>query len=112
MNESSTQDDLFSGMALASMILGSVGLLLAVLPVLGLPLAGCGLAFGLVGLLHALVMRRANLWAPILGLGLSGVALAIALAIAQVPTAEIVSVPSLSAEAEPTSPRPYVSPPD
>ena len=41
------------GMGLMSVVLGSVGLLLFFLPILGIPLAAIGLAFGVIGFFMA-----------------------------------------------------------
>jgi hypothetical protein len=99
------------GMGLAAVILGSVGLLLSFLPILGIPLSGIGLVFGAVGLAIALGSGRRGLRWPIGGLALSALGLAASLAIGRAPEGYLPSraVPSQMQSEE--SDRPYVSPP-
>ena len=66
------------------MILGSVGVLLFFMPVLGIPLGAVGLAFGIVGLLMAILGWTSLRWA-VVGIVVSGLALGIGIAIALAP---------------------------
>ncbi len=67
-------------------MLGVVGLMLFVFPVLSVPLGGAGLVFGCAGLVLAAFGGWASLPWSIGGIVLSGLALAISLALAQNPT--------------------------
>ncbi len=94
----------------ASFVLGSVGLLLFFLPVLGIPLAGTGLLIGLVALLVAVFGGRSSLRLSVLGTALSVLALGANLAITLAP------LNTVSQEAHPHMWQPppvrvYVAPP-
>lgn len=68
------------GMGLVSLVLGTVGLLLFFLPILSLPIAAFGLAFGMIGLCAAL-LGKGNLRWCVGGIALSCLAIGIDLAI-------------------------------
>jgi hypothetical protein len=74
------------GMGLAAVILGSVGVLLFLLPILGTPLGIVGLAFGVLGFLMAIRGGQAGLRWPVAGIVVSGLALGIGVVIALAPT--------------------------
>jgi hypothetical protein len=98
------------GLGIASLVLGAVGLLLFFLPVLGIPLASCGLLFGLIALLTAIFGGRSDLRWSVLAVALCLMALAADMSIALAPAGHIPH------QAEPrtrqTSPgRTYVPPP-
>jgi len=98
------------GIGLSSVILGSVGILLFFLPILGIPLGAVGLAFGVVGLLLALFGRRSDLRWSVVGIVVSGLALGAGIAIAQAP-AGLLSNPKARAVWQSVAGQPYVPPP-
>ena len=94
----------------ASFVLGTVGLLLFFLPVLGIPLAGTGLVVGLIALLTAVFGGRSSLRLSVLGTVLALLALGANLAIALAP------LNTVSQEAHPHTwqeppRRAYIAPP-
>jgi hypothetical protein len=94
----------------ASAVLGSVGLLLFFLPVLGIPLAGVGLILGLIALLTALFGARSSLRWSVFGLAISVLALVANLAITYAPVNS--SVQDIHGRLwQPPPNRSYVSPP-
>jgi hypothetical protein len=98
------------GLGLASLVLGAVGLLLFFLPVLGIPLASCGLLIGLIALLAALFGDRSNLRWSLPAVALCLLAVVADLSIGLAPAGPI------PYQAEPRSQqslpvRPYVPPP-
>ena len=70
-------------------MLGVVGLLLFFLPILSIPLGGVGLVFGFSGLVFALLNSWTSLRWSVAGIVLSGLALAVSLAIAQAPAGNL-----------------------
>jgi hypothetical protein len=98
------------GLGLTSLALGSVGLGLFFLPVLGIPLSGFGLAFGVAGLLVALLGGPSSFRWSVGGTALGVLALGVNLAIAQAPAGYVGSrpVPTIW---ETVPDRPYVPPP-
>jgi hypothetical protein len=99
-----------AGIGLTSVILGSVGGLLFFLPILGIPLGALGLAFGVAGLLAALLGRWTSLRWSVVGIVVSGLALGIGVAIAVAP-AGYLRVPAAPAAGQNVLDRPYVPPP-
>ncbi len=95
---------------LVSMILGAVGLFLAFLPVLGIPLGGLGLLFGCCGLVLALVGGWTSLRLSVLGIVLSGFALGVGLAIVLAP-ADWIPRHGIPPITQPESKSPYIPPP-
>jgi hypothetical protein len=96
-------------MGLTSVILGSVGVLLFFMPVLGIPLGAVGLAFGIVGLLMAILGWTSLRWA-VVGIVVSGLALGIGIAIALAPSGFLPNPKGPPAE-QSVPDRPYVPPP-
>jgi hypothetical protein len=97
------------GLGLASVVLGAVGLLLFLLPVLGIPLGAAGLGFGLIGLVTALLGGRSSLRWSVAGIAVCLVALAADISIALVPQGYLPQPqPRVS---QPAADRPYVPPP-
>lgn len=74
------------GWGMTSMVLGTTGLLLSILPVLGLPLSALGIFFGLLGIVVALRGGAARLRWAVLGVGLCSMALGINIALAFAPS--------------------------
>jgi hypothetical protein len=97
-------------LGLTSLALGAVALLLFFMPVLGIPLAGAGLLFGLIALLAALFGGRSSLRWAVLGIALSLLALAADVAVALAP-AGYLPHQSQPRTWQPPAVRPYVPPP-
>jgi hypothetical protein len=98
------------GMGLTSVILGTVGMLLFFLPILSIPLGGIGLVFGFSGLVLALVGGWTSLRWSIIGIAVSGLALAVSIAIAQAP-AGYLPTRTVPLDTQPVPDRRYVPPP-
>jgi hypothetical protein len=98
------------GLGLTSVVLGVVGLLLFFLPILSIPLGGVGLVFGVAGLVLALMGGWSSLRWSVAGIALSGLALAVSLAIAQAPAGYLPSR-AIPLDTQPVPDRPYVPPP-
>ena len=95
---------------MTSLVLGTIGLLLFALPVLGLPISALGMLFGLVGI--GVVFRGGHdsfRWA-VFGVGLCAVALTINVALMYAP-ADYRSSRSAPKPWQPVPDRPWVSPP-
>jgi hypothetical protein len=97
-------------LGLTSLALGAVALLLFFMPVLGLPLAGAGLLFGLIALFAALFGGRSSLRWAVLGIALSLLALAADFAVALAP-AGYLPHQAQPRTWQPPAARPYVPPP-
>ena len=110
MSKSVTTLDPPIGAGLMSVILGSVGLLLFFMPVLGVPLGAAGLVFGLIGVVLARWGGWTSLWWSIAGVALSGLALSISVAIAEAP-AGFVPARSVPLDTQPVPDQPYIAPP-
>jgi len=98
------------GLGLASVVLGTVGLMLFVLPILAIPISGCGMIAGIVATLIAMVTNSVGLRLSLLGIVLSLAALSIDTAVAYAPSGYFVK-PSEPASNSPALPRPYIAPP-
>ena len=97
------------GLGLTSVVLGAVGLLLFLLPVLGIPIGAAGLAFGLVGLVVALFGGPSSLRWSVVGIAVCVVALAADVSIAIAPQGFLPDPkPRVT---QPAVDRPYVPPP-
>jgi hypothetical protein len=97
------------GLGLTSLVLGTVGLLLFLLPVLGIPISAVGLAFGAVGMLVAVFGGPSSLRWSVAGIALCLVALSADIAIGVAPEGYFPQ--PRTGVAEPASQRPYVAPP-
>ncbi|HEX3724653.1 MAG TPA: hypothetical protein VHV08_00355 [Pirellulales bacterium] len=73
------------GLGLVSLVLGTIGLLLFFLPILGIPVAGCGFIAGLAALLIAIRQPGRSARLPIAGLVVSCAAMGIGTALAYAP---------------------------
>lgn len=98
------------GLGLMSVLLGSVGLLLAGLPVLGIPLAAVGLLVGLGGFLADLLHGRGALRWSVGGLVLSALALTLSVAIHEAPEGYL-PARRIPLDTQPVPLRPYIPPP-
>ncbi len=70
---------------LASVVISTAGLLLFFLPILGVPVAACGLLLAIAGLFTAAFRDRSNLRWSIVGIVVSCAALAVGLAMNNAP---------------------------
>ncbi len=98
------------GLGMTSLVLGVIALLVAFMPVLGIPLSVCGLGFGLVGLVGGLFRGGIVLRWGLGGTFLSGMALFVNIALAYAP-AGYTPGPSTPPPWNPPTDRPYVPPP-
>jgi hypothetical protein len=98
------------GLGMTSLVLGTVGLLLAFLPVLGVPISAFGLLFGILGLIGAMFFTGATLRWSVAGIFISSLALAVNIAITYAPRGYLPSreVPK---SWQPVRDRPWVPPP-
>jgi hypothetical protein len=100
------------GFGMTSLVLGAIALAFNFLPVLGAPLSGFGLFFGLVGVVVALRQGGARLRWSIMGIGASVLALMVNVAISYSPwgyAPQPREVPQLWRR---PPDRPYVPPPE
>jgi hypothetical protein len=99
------------GLGMAGVTLGTMGLLLAFLPILGIPISAFGLLFGLIGFGATLVKGGVRLRWSVWGTGLSAAALAINIAIVYAPAGYLPrrDVPQMWQQ---VPDRPYVPPPE
>ena len=98
------------GLGMASLVLGVVALLLAFLPVLGIPISICGGVFGVAGFVAALVSPRTSLRWSVGGLAACCLALGVNVAVVYAPSGYLPgrNVPK---PWQPVPDRPYVPPP-
>ena len=100
-----------TGLGMSSLVLGTVGLMLFFLPILGVPISVMGLFFGLVGLGIARFRPRVSLRWSLGGIGMSALALVMNVGILFAPAGYI---PTGVQELPPwraVPDRPYVPPP-
>ncbi len=74
-----------ASLGMLSLVLGTIGLLLFFLPILGAPISAFGLLFGLIGLGFAVAPGGVRLRWSLLGCALSAGALALNAAVAYAP---------------------------
>ncbi len=98
------------GLGLASVALGAVGLMLFVLPILAIPISGCGLLLGIVGLLTAALGNPLDMRLCVAGVALCCLALGIDWAISHAPSGFLLPHQA-SPDFAPLLERPYVPPP-
>jgi hypothetical protein len=75
-----------TGLGVASLVLGNIGLLLFFFPVLGIPVSAIGLALALVAIIVPQTRRGSDLRYCVYGILLSGAALTVNVAIALGPS--------------------------
>jgi hypothetical protein len=100
----------WQGLGMTSLVLGFIGLSLFFLPVLGIPISLCALGFGVAGLVVAFFTATASLRSSIGGIGLSCLALAVNVAIANAP-AGYLPRPDVPKPWQAVPDRPFVAPP-
>ncbi len=69
------------GLGMTALVIGLIALLLAFLPVLGIPISAVGLVFGIAGFLGALVSKTGSLRWSLGGIAVCAVALGVNVAI-------------------------------
>ena len=113
-----THHDPTDRLTLTSLLLGTIGLLLFILPILSMPLASVGLAFGAVGLVVALVLGPRNwnrLRWPLGALTVSSVTIMVGVMIGYAPITEPTEsrteIGAMLMEWQPPAPRGYIPPP-
>jgi hypothetical protein len=100
-----------TGLGMSSLVLGTVGLMLFFLPILGIPISVLGLFFGLVGFGIGVFRPRVSLRWSLGGIGMSALALLMNIGIVFAPAGYI---PTGGHEPPPwraPPDRPYVPPP-
>jgi hypothetical protein len=110
MSQSPSTRDPSVAVGLTSVVLGTVGMLLFFLPIMGIPLGGIGAIFGLTGIVLAFRGGWSSLRWSIAGLVVSGAALGVGVAIAEAPTGYFRSR-AIPLNAQPVAEQPYVPPP-
>jgi hypothetical protein len=95
---------------MTSLVLGTIALVLAFLPVLGIPISALALFFGLGGLGVAFFAGGASMRWSLAGLLVSSLALSVNLALARAP-AGYLPAPGAPRPRQPIPDRPYVPPP-
>ena len=98
------------GLGLASVVLGAIGLTLFVLPILAIPISGCGLAVGVIGMVAAALWKSIDGRLAIAGVVLCSLAMIVEFAIAMAPSGNW-GQPSDPSIAPPALPRSYIAPP-
>jgi hypothetical protein len=98
------------GLGMASLVLGVIGMMLFLLPILGIPISSFGLLFGLVGIVTAFLPTATSMRWSLAGTAASALALAINIGIVYAPADE---QPNRKAPQlwRPVPDRPYVPPP-
>jgi hypothetical protein len=97
-------------LGMLSLVLGTIGLLLFFLPILGLPISAFASFFGLLGVVAALAPGGVRLRWALLGSGVAFVALAVNIAILYAPGGYLPD-PVVPRPWQPVPDRPYVPPP-
>ncbi len=110
MNKSSPTSGPPLGAAVASVVLGAVGVLLFFLPILSIPLSGIGVVFGLVGIVWTLRGDARSLRWAIAGLVVSAAALGAGITIAKAAAGRL-QTPTGSLDVDRMHAQPYVPPP-
>jgi hypothetical protein len=98
------------GLGLASVVLGAIGLLLFIVPILAAPISGCGMIAGACGIMGGVAGLRVDLRLCVAGVALCALALAIDLAVQYAPGGYL-GRPADSQILAPETRRPYVPPP-
>ena len=99
-----------AGLGAVSVLLGVIGLLLFLLPVLGLPISACGLLLGIAASITACGSGGLRLRWGLMGLSLSALALGVNLAVAFAPGGYL-PAPGVTPPWQGVPDRPSVPPP-
>jgi hypothetical protein len=95
---------------MSSLDLGFIALILAIMPVLGIPISACGLALGILGAILAAFTRGTSMRWSLAGIAVCALAIVVNSALAWVPVNDLPGKGVL--KPWPTVPdRPYVAPP-
>jgi hypothetical protein len=97
-------------LGMTSLVLGTIALVLAFLPVLGIPISALGLLCGVLGFVAVLLGGGATLRWSLAGVAVCSLALAVNLALAYAP-ADYLPGRSVPKPWQPVPDRPYVPPP-
>ncbi len=110
MSEQNTRSGILPAFGMTSLVLGHVALIFFFLPILGIPIGVCGVAFGVVGMGLVLCTRGSSLRWSVAGVVVSLLALSVNLAIWYAPEGYLPgrNVPQMW---NPAPDRPYVPPP-
>src|SRR6478672_2315837 len=76
------------GLGLASVVLGAIGLMLFVLPILAIPISACGLVAGGIGVIAAKYSKLIDGRLALAGAGVCLLAIGVELAIAYAPSGD------------------------
>jgi hypothetical protein len=98
------------GLGLASLVLGAIGLLLFIVPILAIPISGCGMLLGGVGAVGSLAAWRMDLQLSLAGVALCGLALVIDVAVNYAPGG-FLGRPAEAQIVDPAARQRYVPPP-
>jgi hypothetical protein len=100
-----------TGLGMTSLVLGTIGLMLFFLPILGIPISVLGLFFGLVGVGGALFRPGVSLRWGLGGIGMSALALALNIGIVFAPAGYIPTGGQQPPPWRAVPDRPHVPPP-
>ncbi len=110
MSESGKQPPPLPGLGMSSLVLGFIGLILAFMPVLGIPISACGLALGILGAILTAFTHSSSLRWSLAGMATCALSMLVGSALAWVPVNDLPGKGDL--KPWPTVPdRPYVAPP-
>src|SRR5438105_2687081 len=98
------------GPGMASLVLGTIALILFFLPILGVPISAFGLLFGVIGFVMAMLGGRLTLRWSVAGLAMSALALSVNLAVNHAP-ARLLPQRDVPKQWQPVPDRPFVPPP-
>jgi phosphate/sulfate permease len=98
------------GLGMTSLVLATVGLMLAFIPILGVPISSFALLFSILGFAAAIFLARETLRWSVAGLCLSALALGVNVAMFYAPAGYLPSR-DVPRSWQPVSSRPYVAPP-
>jgi hypothetical protein len=98
------------GLGLASVVLGAIGLMLFVLPIVAIPISVCGLAAGISGIALSGFLKNIDVRLAVAGAVVCTLAIGVEMAIAYAPSGDW-GQPADPSTSSPAMPRPYVAPP-
>jgi hypothetical protein len=98
------------GLGLASVVLGAIGLMLFVLPILAIPISVCGLVAGVCGIGLARFWKTIDGRLALAGVVVCALGISVELAIAYAPSGDW-GRPADPSTSSPAMPRGYVAPP-